>query len=416
MYDEEIEKNILYYIIFENMDLKIDEEDFFIAKHKQIIQAISELKSKKEQVNLLSIKNNIKGKDRDIFEYMSIIAESKYGSSAEYSYRELKRLSKKRKLIEICNETKEEAENEREIEIYIEKTIKKLNKLNEDAEKEKTFLEMVCETSDVIEKKRMQGTSYDYKYFTGIFDLDAATNGLHEEELTIIGARPGVGKTTFALQIAENIAKKGTKVAIVSLEMSETQIIQKLISKEANINSNKLRTGNLNESEEEKITVALGKISDLPISINTKSRTIEEIEIYARRLKNRENLGLLVIDYIQLIKNKNKLNSREQEVADISRTLKLLSLELKIPIIGLCQLNRNAAKTEPTLADLRESGAIEQDADNVIFIYKEDERKKENLVENVVIDLQKQRAGGLAKVVVKFNKAVSEFKNLVRNY
>ena len=196
--------------------------------------------------------------------------------------------------------------------------------------------------------------------------------------------------------------------------MSETQIVQKLISKVSNIDSNKLRTGNLNQLEQEKVAMAEGKISDLPFFINTRIRNIQEIENYARRLKNKNNLGLLVIDYIQLVKSKNKFNSREQEVAEISRTLKLLSLELKIPVIGLCQLNRNAAKTEPTLADLRESGAIEQDADNVIFIYKENDNEEEKTVENVVVDLQKQRAGGLTKVMLRFDKKVSEFRNLVR--
>lgn len=224
----------------------------------------------------------------------------------------------------------------------------------------------------------------------------------------------GNGKTTFALQIAHYIATKGTTVGIISLEMSESQIIQKLISKVSNVNSNKLRTGSLDKIEQEKVAIAEGKISDLPFFINTRVRSIQEIETYARRLKNKNDLGLLVIDYIQLVKNKNKFNSREQEVADISRTLKLLSLELKIPIIGLCQLNRNAARTVPTLADLRESGAIEQDADNVIFIYKEDDNEEDKLVENVVIDLQKQRAGGLTKVTVRFDKKVSEFRNLTR--
>jgi len=196
--------------------------------------------------------------------------------------------------------------------------------------------------------------------------------------------------------------------------MSETQIVQKLISKVSNVDSNKLRTGNLDQLEQEKVAIAEGKISDLPFFINTRIRSIQEIENYARRLKNKNNLGLLIIDYIQLVKSKNKFNSREQEVAEISRTLKLLSLELEIPIIGLCQLNRNAARTEPTLADLRESGAIEQDADNVIFIYKENDNEEEKTVENVVIDLQKQRAGGLTKVTVRFDKKVSEFRNLVR--
>jgi len=414
MYDEEIEKTVLYYLIFEKEQINIDESDFFLQKHKQIVNAILNLKSRKEEINLISIKNSINGNNTEILKYISIIAESKFGSSIDYAYKELKRLSKKRKLLELSNKLKTEIENEKEIEIYIEKVIKELNEINREGQKEKTFLDMVCETADIIEKKRIQGTEYDYKYFTGIFDLDKTTNGLHEEELTIIGARPGVGKTTFALQIAHYIATKGTTVGIISLEMSENQIIQKLISKVSNVNSNKLRTGDLDKLEQEKVAIAEGKISDLPIFINTRVRSIQEIETYARMLKNKNNLGLLVIDYIQLIKNKNKFNSREQEVADISRTLKLLSLELKIPIIGLCQLNRNAARTEPTLADLRESGAIEQDADNVIFIYKEDDNEEDKLVENVVIDLQKQRAGGLTKVTVRFDKKISEFKNLTR--
>ena len=414
MYDEEIEKTVLYYIIFEKEQINVSEEDFFIIKHKQIINAIEKLKNKKEEINIISIKNTIKGKDVEIFKYISSIAESKYGTTLEYAYKELKRLSKKRKLLEIGIKIQKDIETELEPEIYIEKIIKELNTTNQDGEKEKSFLDIVCETADIIEKKRLQGSNYDYKYFTGIFDLDKVTNGLHSEELTIIGARPGVGKTTFALQIAHKIAEKGMAVGIISLEMSETQIVQKLISKVAHIDSNKLRTGNLDNIEQEKIAIAEGEISDLPLFINTKVRNIQEIETYARKLKNKNNLGLLIVDYIQLVKSKNKFNSREQEVAEISRTLKLLSLELKIPIIGLCQLNRNAARTEPTLADLRESGAIEQDADNVIFIYKESENEEETTVENVIIDLQKQRAGGLTKVTVRFDKKVSEFRNLVR--
>ena len=414
MYDEEIEKTVLYYLIFEKEPINVKEDDFFFQKHKQIVKAIDELKSKKQEINILSVKNKIKGNDTEILKYISIIAESRFGSSIEYAYKELKRLSKKRKLLALSKEMQRDVEEVSEPEIYIEKKIKDLTEINQDGEKEKTFLDIVCETSEVIEKKRLQGTEYDYKYFTGIFDLDKATNGLHEEELTIIGARPGVGKTTFALQVAYKIAKKGMSVAIISLEMSETQIVQKLISKVSNVDSNKLRTGKLTILEQEKIAIAEGEISDLPFFINTRVRSIQEIETYARRLKNKNNLGLLIIDYIQLVKSKNKFNSREQEVAEISRSLKLLSLELKIPIIGLCQLNRNAARTEPTLADLRESGAIEQDADNVIFIYKENESEEPQLVENVVIDLQKQRAGGLAKVTVRFDKKVSEFRNLIR--
>jgi len=219
----------------------------------------------------------------------------------------------------------------------------------------------------------------------------------------------GVGKTTFSLQIADKIASKNKKVAYVSLEMSEEQIIQKILAKRARVNSRKIRNGDLQNNEIDKIAIAFGEISELQLSILTKANTIQQIEIEARRMKNRDKLDLLIIDYLQLVRNAGNFKSREQEVADISRTLKLLSLELEIPIIALCQLNRNASRSEPTLADIRESGSIEQDADNVVFLYQEDE---ENNI--VTVDLQKQRAGNTGKTILKFNKVNSEFVNIER--
>jgi replicative DNA helicase len=154
-------------------------------------------------------------------------------------------------------------------------------------------------------------------------------------------------------------------------------------------------------------------LSQLNFHINSKCKTIQEIEVYARKLKNINELDLLVIDYLQLIKNANRFGNREQEVADISRTLKLLSLELDIPIIGLCQLNRNATRNEPTLADLRESGSIEQDADNVLFLYKE-EGQEEAEAPVVILKIAKQRAGDVGKTKLLFKKSSSEFTQLVR--
>lgn len=415
MYDEEIEKTVLYYLIFENEELNLEEKDFFLQKHKQIFNAIKELKEKKEDISILSIRQNIKGNGKEILEYITNLANNVYGTSINYAYKQLKRLSKKRELTKISEEIKKEVKDEEEIEIYIEKLVKELTNLNIEGQKEETFMDMLVDTANLIEKKINLGAKYDNKYLTGIFDLDAVTNGLHPEELTIIGARPGVGKTTFALQIANKIAEKGLAVGIVSLEMSNTQLIEKLIAKNANVDSNKIRIGNLDDAEQIKVSNAIGEISELPFFINTRARSIQDIEIYARKLKNKKNLGLLIVDYIQLVKSKNKYNSREQEVAEISRTLKLLSLELKIPIIGLCQLNRNAARVStPTLADLRESGAIEQDADNVIFLYKDQDDEEAKSVEDIVIDLQKQRAGGLTKVVMKFDKKISAFRNLIK--
>lgn len=212
------------------------------------------------------------------------------------------------------------------------------------------------------------------------------------------------------MQIAEKIASKGKAVAYVSLEMSEEQIIQKILSKKTKINSRKIRNGDLTQNEIDKVSIACNEITQMPISILTKSNTIQQIEIEARRMKNRNKVDLLVIDYLQLVKNLGNFKSREQEVADISRTLKLLSLEIDIPIIALCQLNRNASRNEPTLADIRESGAIEQDADNVIFLYTQEEEDS-NII---TVDLQKQRAGNTGSFKLKFNKMNSEFINIER--
>lgn len=217
----------------------------------------------------------------------------------------------------------------------------------------------------------------------------------------------GVGKTTLALQIAQKIAEQ-KNVLLVSLEMSDIQLIQKMLAKESGVNSYKMRKGLLEDKDFEKITNATQPLYDLKFTINTKIRNIQQLEVRCRKLKNQNKLDLVVIDYIQLLKSNEKFNSREQEVADISRRLKLLSLELNIPIIALCQLNRNADAKEPSLADLRESGSLEQDADNIWFLYK-----KENS-NNIIIKVAKQRAGEVGNVEVIFNRATSTFKNAVK--
>ena len=212
-----------------------------------------------------------------------------------------------------------------------------------------------------------------------------------------------MGKTTLGLQIAEHVASKGVNVGIISLEMSDYQVIQKMLARKTRINSYKMRMSTLEQDDLNKIAIASSEIAELPIHLITNAMTLQQIETVTRKLKNKKDLSLLIIDYIQLVKNKGKFNNREQEVADITRTLKLLSLELNIAIVGLCQVNRNASKNEPTLADLRESGSIEQDADNVLFLYKENENT-EGTLEDITLKVAKQRAGETGKVYLKFNK------------
>lgn len=406
MFDEEIEKAVLFYMIFGEETCELTEQDFIIPTHQNIIKAYNKLKTKKQEISILTINNELDS-SYEILEYISNLGNYIANTSFNAAYKILKKYTKQRQVFDLCKNIQKEIRQEENIDVFIERQISKLQKIEFQTEQDNDFVKQVADVAEKIEQSLNK--KEDYSFYTGFFDLDAITDGLHKGELTVVGARPGVGKTTFSLQIAENIARKRKKVAYVSLEMSEKQLIEKMISRRTRINSRKIRSGNLEENELGKIGQTLGEISELQFTILTKINTIQQIEIEARRLKNKNKLDLLVIDYLQLLKNSGKFNNREQELADISRTLKLLSLELDIPIIALCQLNRNASKTEPTLADIRESGAIEQDADNVIFLYQ---IAQENNI--VTVDLQKQRAGNTGILKLKFNKANSEFSNLVR--
>ena len=409
MQDEEIEKAMLYYLIFENYECELIDEDFTTRLNKKIFRAIQNLKQAKEEITMLTVKNKLID-EKNILSYLATLSENIYGTTAESVYKKLIELTKKRQMQKLLNESVTKIKDAENIDIDIEKVIKELNKIEDREIKEESLKEQIIDTLDMIEKNMKNKN--DYSLYTGMLDLDQLTCGLHNEELTIIGARPGMGKTTFALQIADYIAKKKIPVMFISLEMSEEQIITKLIAKETRINSTKMRLGTLTDQEAVKVYEAGAELEEKSLYITSNLRTIQQIEVEARKLKNKKNIGLIIIDYIQLIKSSQKFNLREQEVADITRTLKLLTLELKIPIIGLCQLNRNATRQEPMLSDLRESGAIEQDADNVIFIYQEEETDAAAPV--VTIKLAKQRAGSTGKVNMIFRKVYSEFVNIIR--
>lgn len=410
MQDEEIEKAMLYYLIFENYECELIDADFTTRLNKKIFKAIQNLKQAKEEITMLTVKNKLTD-EKNILSYLATLSENIYSTTAESVYKKLIELTKKRQMQKLLNESATKIKDAENIDIDIEKVIKELNKIEDREIKEESLKEQIIDTLDMIEKNMKNKN--DYSLYTGMLDLDQLTCGLHNEELTIIGARPGMGKTTFALQIADYIAKKKIPVMFISLEMSEEQIITKLIAKETRINSTKMRLGTLTDQEAVKVYEAGAELEEKSLYITSNLRTIQQIEVEARKLKNKKNIGLIIIDYIQLIKSSQKFNLREQEVADITRTLKLLTLELKIPIIGLCQLNRNATRQEPMLSDLRESGAIEQDADNVIFIYQEEE-ETDAAAPVVTIKLAKQRAGSTGKVNMIFRKVYSEFVNIIR--
>ena len=409
MWDEELEKAMLYYVIYEQYECDLDKEDFVGNRNVKIINAINELKAKKEDISILTIQRQIKANKLDVLSYLSSLNEFVYGTNADLVYNKIIDLSKKRKIFKVLQDNLVIVENE-EIDILTENIINQINQIQSRNDKEKNFLEQVTNTLGKIEDNYNQRN--DYSLYTGIKDLDDKVLGLHNQEFTVLGARPGVGKTTMALQIAQNIATKGKKVLVISLEMSDTQIIQKLISTKSRVNSYRMRRGTLEDKDWDNICNSAGEISTLPITLVSNANTIQKIETIVMKLKNKGNVDLVIIDYIQLIQNKGKFNLREQEVADITRTLKLLTIELDIPILGLCQLNRNATKQEPTLADLRESGSIEQDADNVWFLYQE--KEQDSNVVDVTLKIAKQRAGEVGKVYLKFNKPNSEFIGIMK--
>jgi len=290
MFDEDLEKAILYYMIFENAQFILDEEDFINPTNKNIIKAINELKAEKKEISILSIKSKMKEEPQKILQYLSCLSEYIYGSNQDDVYNKIIDLSKQRKLFDLLRKSVDEIKGTEDINLFSEKIIKSINKIQEVNMKEKSFVEKVADTVQDIEEKTLKET--DYSLYTGMIDLDKLICGLHNEELTIIGARPGVGKTTFALQIAEHIASKGVPVAIISLEMSDSQVIQKMIARKSRINSYKMRMGTLENKDLEAIGQTSAEIATLPIYLTTNSRTIQQIEATARNLKNKNKLGL----------------------------------------------------------------------------------------------------------------------------
>lgn len=260
---------------------------------------------------------------------------------------------------------------------------------------------------------------------TGFYDLDKVTSGLHENELIIIAARPAMGKTAFALNLATNIAMNTDKtVALFNMEMSGEQLAMRMLSSVGQIEANKLRSGKLEHHDWKKFNEAMSRLAETKLFIDdTAGMTISEIKAKCRRLANSEGgLGIVIIDYLQLISGSARYaGNRQQEVSEISRSLKTLAMELNIPVIALAQLSRTVEGREdkrPLLSDLRESGSIEQDADIVAFLYREDYYTKqisidENTSKSEFI-IAKNRSGPTTTIDLIFRRNVSTFVNMLK--
>lgn len=278
--------------------------------------------------------------------------------------------------------------------------------------------DLLTENMDRVEKLYARGSQVT-GVATGLADLDEITAGLQPSNLVILAARPSMGKSALALTIAQHVAGEGKPVVYFSLEMSKSELVQRLMCMEARVDSNRLRKGTLMDSDWPKLGMALSHLSEIPLFIDdTPDPSIIDMRAKCRRAAGKEGLGLIVIDYLQLMAPVKRGENRVQEVSDISRSLKILARELEVPVLALSQLSRNVeyrADKRPMLADLRESGAIEQDSDVVMFIYREEVYQPDTPRRGVAeVSIAKHRSGPTGKVELSFLEHYTKFGNLAR--
>lgn len=281
------------------------------------------------------------------------------------------------------------------------------------------FPKVMLRVLDTIEASAKRGSKVT-GVPTGFIDLDEKLSGLHGSELILIAARPAMGKTAFALNIAQNAAmKSGVPCAIFSLEMSTEQLATRMLAMDSMVDSQSIRTGQLMDSDWDKIMDSTYRVGSLPMFVvDIPGITIAELRSRCRKLKQKEDIGLIIIDYLQLMNGSGRSESRQQEISEISRSLKKLARELNVPVIALSQLNRAVDSREdhkPVMSDLRESGAIEQDADVIMFIYRDDYYNKESTKPGIAdIIVAKQRNGSTGPVELVWLGKYTKFANKER--
>ena len=403
-------------------------EDFYREDNKFIYEAILNLYNKAEPIDIITVKSELTtmGKFEVVggFEYLGTLPDKvPLASNAERYIKIVEEKSLLRQLIKASNEIVSlgYAQTE-EVDNIMDQAEKKIYDIMQGkATRGFTALkDVLVESFAEIEKLYNQKQPIT-GIPTGFADLDYKTAGLHNSDLILIAARPSMGKSAFALNIATHAAiNSKVPVAMFNLEMSKSQLVKRMLCSEAMVDSNKIRTGKIEEDDWVKLATALGPLSEAPIYIDdTPGITVAEIRAKCRKLKLEKNIGLVVIDYLQLIQGSGKRNSsREQEISEISRSLKILAKELDVPVVALSQLSRAAEQRQdhrPMLSDLRESGAIEQDADIVMFLYRDDyynpESEKKNIAE---IILSKHRAGSTGTIELLWMGNFTKFANIER--
>ena len=401
-------------------------EDFYRDDHKYIYEAMLNLYTKGEPIDIITVKDELTSMQKfeavGGIEYLATLPErAPLVANSDKYIKIVEEKSILRKLIKTATEIEGlgYAQNE-EVDNVIDQAEKKIFDImqNKNQKGYTPIKDVLVETFAELEKLYNQKQPVT-GIATGFTDLDNRTAGLHNSDLILIAARPAMGKSAFALNIATNAAiNEKVPVAIFNLEMSKTQLVNRMLCSEAMVDSNKVRTGKIDEEDWIKLATALGPLSEAPIYIDdTPGISISEIRAKCRKLKLEKNIGLVVIDYLQLIQGSGKKNSsREQEISEISRSLKIIAKELDVPVIALSQLSRESEKRQdhkPMLSDLRESGAIEQDADLVMFIYRDDYYNQDSEKKNIAeIILAKHRAGATGTIELLWMGSYTKFANL----
>ena len=410
-------------------------DDFYRVAHQLIFAAMIELNQNSEAIDPITVSEKLRQKNQidnvggeaGIIELLDKVPTA---ANVEFYTQIVLEKSTRRKLIKTSTNIVKNAYQEDETIANVLDTAERDILSVSEGRNKAGFIPIRDVLHDAYEslEERSKNNGEVTGIATGYIGLDRMTSGLHADELIILAARPSVGKTAFVLNIAKNVAVNlNETVAIFSLEMGAESLVERIICSHASINAGHLKTGKLTDEEYTQYFVATGVLAEAPIYIDdTPGIRVSEIRAKCRRLKQeRNNLGLVVIDYLQLIEGNGK-ESRQQEVSEISRNLKKLAKELKVPVIALSQLSRGVEQRQdkrPIMSDIRESGSIEQDADIVAFLYRDDYYRQEpdengqvpEVEPNSTIEviIEKNRSGPRGTVELNFMKEFNKFTNLV---
>jgi replicative DNA helicase len=424
------EQSVLGAILIDNSALMstlelLSYEDFYKEAHRKIFIGMTDLFDRNEPIDIVTLADHLRKKnDLDVIggpQYLTSLAMT-IPTSANVRYHS-KIVREKAMLRGLLRSVTDIARNVYDGELDAEELIDYAEKTVFDLS-DKRIKVSFSSLKDVIKDSfQMIEQLYDKKEMvtgvpTGFAQIDELTTGLQKSDLIIIGGRPSMGKTAFSLNIAQHVGVHMKEpVAIFSLEMSKEQLAFRMLCSEAMVDSNSIRKGFIKKEDWHRLTNAAGNLAAAPIFIDDSAgMTVLEMRAKARRLKAEHGLSLVIVDYLQLMRGRGNAERREQEISEISRSLKALAKELRVPVIALSQLNRGVeSRTEkkPTLADLRESGAIEQDADVIIFLYRDEvyNKKREDNKGKAEIIIAKQRNGPTGEIPLTFMSQCTRFEN-----